>query len=341
MYNISPTHKNSKTERPARVLELAVGVVLLILLATMVLVVLFAAFSGAASQTSKEEFGHDNSGGSGDENLEDFQSLEHLAYLEHTEYRTPTRNIGWGENEEEKEILRQIFDELEITTKLASNFMEEDLTELSSATTFEELSEETTGKTTSAGSKLEGNSSKSGETEMKSTTAEEGAEIKSTTEEGSEIPMRSTGSSFNNWQSRVHFVTKEPISPIDAFDEEESAKEPPTQTHEKEPTRPSSDTNSNPWRIRFEVEERPQTNIGNSLVGSPEFEVSDPIFGSPEFEVSDPIFGSTEFEVSDPIFGSPEFEVTDQKASGDTSTTFPSSIEIFETMPPCDTEFCE
>ena len=276
--------------------------------------------SGTASETSKGESGHDGSRGSGDENLEDFQSLEHLAYLEHTEYRAPTRNIAWGEEEEDKEILRQIFDELEITTKLASSSRDEGLTEstndmstdLSSAGSLGDLSEERSGKTTSAGSKSSGNSTRPG-----------GADLdgKSTTAEAAEMPILPTGSSFNNWQGRVHFVTKEPPSHT---------------VDEKEPTQPSSVTNSNPWRIRFEVQ-RPQTNIGNSVVGSPEFEVTGPKFGSPEFEVTDQKFGSPEFEVTDPKFGSPEFEmtvhnagspefeVTDQKTGEDTSTTFPSS----------------
>lgn len=181
-------------------------------------------------------------------------------------------------------------------------------TELSSAAAaVGDLSEETAGKTTSAGSKSSG----------KSITPPGGEEFdgKSTTAEGAETPIRPTGSSLNNWQGRVNFVTKEPPSKTDAVDE-------------KEPTQPSSVTNNNPWMIRFE-EQRPQTNIGNSLVGSPEFEATDPKFGSPEFEV-------TAHNV-----GGPEFEVTDQKTRGGTSTTFPSSIEIFETMPPCDTEFCE
>ena len=262
--------------------------------------------SGRASETSKGESGHDasssSSRGSGDENLEDFQSLEHLAYLEHTEYRAPTRNIGWGEEKEEREILRQIFDELENTTKLASSSRDEGLTEstndmstdLSSAgSLLGDLSEERSGKTTSAGSKSSGNSTRPG-----------GADLdgKSTTAEAAEMPILPTGSSFNNWQGRVHFVTKEPPSQTDPVDK-------------KDPTQPSSVTNSNPWMIRFEVQ-TPQTNIGNSLVGSPEFEVTGPKFGSPEFEMT---AHNT---------GSPEFEVTDQKTREETSTTFPRSIEI-------------
>ena len=51
--------------------------------------------------------GHDRESGRS-EGENDFASLEHLAYLEHTEYRVPMRNSGWGEEEEEREILRQI-----------------------------------------------------------------------------------------------------------------------------------------------------------------------------------------------------------------------------------------
>ena len=232
--------------------------------------------------------------------MDDFQSLEHLAYLEHTEYRAPTRNIGWGEEEEDKEILRQIFDELEITTKLASNSEDEDLTESTNnmltdehttSGAFEDLAEDTNGKSRTSGSSTSAGSEMGG----KSTSASE----------GSEMPIRSTGSSFNSWQGRVHFVTKEPPSRIDDRKEDD-----------EEPTQPISVTNNDPWRIRFEVQ-RPKSN-GNQPVGSPEFEVT-----------------------TDPKFGGPEFEVTDRNTGKDTSSTFPSSIEIFETMPPCDTEFCE
>ena len=218
---------------------------------------------GTPSQTSKQESGHD-SGGSGEgENLDDFQTLEHLAYLEHTEYRAPTRNIGWGEQEEDKEILRQIFDEMnvETTTELASKD-----TDFSNKTT--DRPAETT--------------------------------IKSAPTAGSEEQNRPTGP-FNDWQGRVHFEAKELPSPTDVDENE----------YQKEPTQRSPNDDS--WRIKFEVE-RPQS---NEAVGSPEL-------------------GGT-----DPKFKSPEFEVTDQNTGKGSSTTFPSSIEIFETMPPCDTEFCE
>ena len=46
--------------------------------------------------------GHDRESGRS-EGENDFASLEHLAYLEHTEYRVPMRNSGWGEEEEERE----------------------------------------------------------------------------------------------------------------------------------------------------------------------------------------------------------------------------------------------
>merc|ERR1711971_338238 len=99
--------------------------------------------------------------------------------------------------------------------------------------------------------------------------------------EGSEVPIRSTGSPFNNWQGRVHFVTKEPAS-SQADDQKED---------DEEPTQSSSVTDNNPWRIRFE-EHNPESNVGNQLVGSPEFEVTtDQKFGSPEFEVTDQKFG--------------------------------------------------
>ena len=218
--------------------------------------------------------------------MDDFQSLEHLAYLEHTEYRAPTRNIGWGEEEEDKEILRQIFDELEITTKLASNSEDEDLTESTNniltdehtiSGAFGDLAEDTNGKSRTSGSSTSAGSEMGG----KSTSASE----------GSEMPIRSTGSSFNNWQGRVHFVTKEPPSRIDDRKEDDV-----------EPTQPSSVTNNDPWRIRFEVE-RPQSNTGNQLLGSPEFEVTTEQKFSPEFEVT-----------------------TSQKTGKDTSSTFPSSM---------------
>ena len=217
---------------------------------------------GTPSQTSKQESGHDGGGSGEGENLDDFQTLEHLAYLEHTEYRAPTRNIGWGEQEEDKEILRQIFDEMnvETTTELASKD-----TDFSNKTT--DRPAETT--------------------------------IKSAPTAGSEEQNRPTGP-FNDWQGRVHFETKELPSPTDDVEE-----------YQEEPTQRSSNDDS--WRIRFEVE-RPQS---NEAVGSPEL-------------------GGT-----DPKFKSPEFEVTDQNTGKGSSTTFPSSIEIFETMPPCDTEFCE
>ena len=160
--------------------------------------------------------------------------------------------------------------------------MTESANNVSSADTFGDFPEEASSKYTPAGDK---------------TTISEGTEASSKSTLDSELPIRSTGSSLNNWQGRVHFVTKEP----------------PSRSDKKEPTV----TNNNPWRIRFEVQ-RPESNIGNQLVGSPEFEVT-----------------------TDQKFGSSEFEVTDKKTGEDTSTTFPSSIEIFETMPPCDTEFCE
>ena len=218
---------------------------------------------GTPSQTSKQESGHDGGGSGEGENLDDFQTLEHLAYLEHTEYRAPTRNTRWGEQEEDKEILRQIFDEMnvETTTELASK--------------DKDLSDKTPDRPAET-------------------------TIKSAPTAGSEEQNRPTGP-FNDWQGRVHFETKELPSPTDVDEKE----------YQEEPTQRSSNDDS--WRIKFEVE-RPQS---NEAVGSPEL-------------------GGT-----DPKFKSPEFEVTDHNQGKGSSTTFPSSIEIFETMPPCDTEFCE
>ena len=218
---------------------------------------------GTPSQTSKQESGHDGGGSGEGENLDDFQTLEHLAYLEHTEYRAPTRNTRWGEQEEDKEILRQIFDEMNVETTTEHDSNDKDF---SDKTTFRPA--ETT--------------------------------IKSSQTAGSEEQNRPTGP-FNDWQGRVHFETKELPSPTDVDEKE----------YHEEPTQRSSNDDS--WRIKFEVE-RPHS---NEAVGSPGL------------------------ESTDPKYKSPEFEVTDQNKGKGSSTTFPSSIEIFETMPPCDTEFCE
>ena len=234
---------------------------------------------GTPSQTSKQESGHDGGGSGEGENLDDFQTLEHLAYLEHTEYRAPTRNIGWGEQEEDKEILRQIFDEMNVETTTELGSKDKDFSD--------KTKQMATGRPTELTS------------EVFSDFAAE-TTIKSAPVAGSEEQNRPTGP-FNDWQGRVHFETKELPSPTDVDEKE----------YQEEPTQRSSNDDS--WRIRFEVE-RPQS---NEAVGSPEL-------------------GGT-----DPKSKSPEFEVTNQNTGKGSSTTFPSSIEIFETMPPCDTEFCE
>ena len=252
--------------------------------------------------------GHDRESGRS-EGENDFASLEHLAYLEHTEYRVPMRNSGWGEEEEEREILKQIFDELEISTQVApeaeglAGMKGDETTELPSVGVFEESIKETNGSSTTSRSSSSSSRSPSRE------------EVKAEGHQTSSAPT-------SNWQGRVNFVTRGPTSiPTSASLD---------QTQEAE-IKAGGGSVSNPedWRIRFEMEEKPGSKIRNQAVETPELDQE--FDQGPEVEMP-----KHNFEAS------PEFEVSTQREGKDaSSTTFPRSIEIFETMPPCDTEFCE
>ena len=77
------------------------------------------------------------------------------------------------------------------------------------------------------------------------------------------------------------------------------------------------------------MKEKPGSKTRNQAVETPELDQE--FDQGPEVEMP-----KHNFEAS------PEFEVSTQRDGIDTSsTTFPRSIEIFETMPPCDTEICE